>query len=128
MLPITMAFTLFSRHFAYSIHYLVGCFCITHKIHFKILLGHNIWCWFHKPNSKTDWQIRCPIPKCISGCCKNVWISICVHFQNCGDFFTSAAGSRATHQTNRGRCYASHSANWCRGCHWRSVSRTCRSN
>lgn len=41
MLPITMAFTLFSRHFAYFIHFLVGCFCITHKIHFKILLGHN---------------------------------------------------------------------------------------
>lgn len=49
-------------------------------------------------------------------------------FQNCGDLFTSATGSRAPHQTNRGRCNASRSTSWCRCCHWRSVSRTCRSN
>lgn len=56
------------------------------------------------------------------------FVFVVIVFQNCGDFFATTAGSRAPHQTNRGRCNASRSTSWCCCCHWRSVSRTCRIN
>lgn len=60
-----------------------------------------------------------------------IWKSVAfylISLQNRWDLLATTTGSRASHQTNRGRRNSSRSTNWCGRCHWRSVSRTCRSN